>query len=196
MTAEIYFVLKLVHILGVVFMSAPFYSLIIVNERALFSSTMNFPVDRYMENLIKRQARRCFVFQSTVLISGISLVNLSPGGFVSIFTDWVLASKTIILLILIGLLTYIHFAIQPKIENLLSSVRLNPIPKEISDKIKPLRVVRKKLASLCLFFVLSAIILGMQVVVRLDITLNVILFILAAIFSWRAYKLPLPFGWF
>ena len=50
-------ILKFVHILGVVFMSAPLYSLILVNERALLGPSMVYGVDRYMENLIKKTPR-------------------------------------------------------------------------------------------------------------------------------------------
>lgn len=52
-------------------MSAPFYSLIIVNERARFSSSLINKLDSSMEQMIARQALRCFVFQATVFVSGI-----------------------------------------------------------------------------------------------------------------------------
>lgn len=191
----IYNLLKLIHILGVVFMSAPLYSLVIVNERALFSPMMVYSVDRYMENLIKKQAARCYVFQLTVLISGFWLVYLGSGGFSPVLIDLVLATKTIILLVLIGLLSYIHISIQPRIEALLAKVSGDPIPVEIAAGIKPLRMKRKKLASFCLFLVLSAIILGLQVFTHFNLVINAVLFLLAAIFAWRAYKVPVPFGW-
>ena len=50
--------LKFSHILTVVFMAAPLYSLVIVNERALYSQQMVYQVDRYMETLIGKNAVR------------------------------------------------------------------------------------------------------------------------------------------
>ena len=48
-----YDILKLLHVIGFAFMSVPLFNLIIVNERALLGSEFIYPVDRYMENLIK-----------------------------------------------------------------------------------------------------------------------------------------------
>lgn len=188
-------ILKLVHILGVVFMSAPLYSLILVNERALLGPSMVYSVDRYVENLIKKTAVRCYVFQTTVLVTGIALVYLYGMGLVSILTDWVLAAKTGLLLMLMGLLSYVHFGIQPKVEALLAKVEGDPIPEEIASAIRPLRIRRKKLAAICLFIVIFIIILGVQVSDRYGFGPTVVLVILAALFSWRVYRSPLRYGW-
>ena len=59
-----YEVIKFLHILTVVFMAAPLYNLIVVNERLRFGKAPT-AVDRYFENLIKTNAVRCFVFQAT-----------------------------------------------------------------------------------------------------------------------------------
>ena len=52
-----YLAVKFTHILAVVLMSAPFYNLMIVNERALMGKAPG-AVDRDMENRIKRAAGR------------------------------------------------------------------------------------------------------------------------------------------
>ena len=127
--------LKFIHILGVVFMSVPLYNLIVVNERALFGAGMVYPVDRYMENLIRKSAMRCYVFQATVLVSGVVLVHLEM-GLSSFLTEWVLAGKTLLLVALMGLLSYVHFGVQPGIERLLGQVQGDPVPEEILDTVR------------------------------------------------------------
>ncbi len=193
MTTELQLI-KFVHILSVVFMSVPLYNLIIVNERARFGP-MSYQIDRYLENLIKGSSTRCYVFQFTALGTGLLLVALSGLGLPSILTNWVLAAKTGLLLALIGLLSYVHFGIQPKIERLLSQVSEDPIPEEIAAAISPLRVRRKRLAGVCLFLVITIIVLGLQVYARYNPMLSVALIALAALFSWRVYKKPVPYGW-
>src|SRR3989338_11157981 len=69
-----YSLVKFMHILTVIFMAAPLYSLIIVNERALFSKEMVYAVDRYMETIIGKNAIRCFIFQFTALVTGLWLL--------------------------------------------------------------------------------------------------------------------------
>ena len=183
-----------VHILSVVFMSAPLYNLIIVNERAQFGP-MSYKIDRYLENLIKGSSIRCYVYQLTALVTGLLLVYLSGLGLASIVTNWVLAAKTGLLLLLMGLLSYVHFGIQPQIERLLAPVSEDPIPGKIVAAIKPLRIRRKRLAAGCLFLVVTIIILGLQVFTRFNPILTLALIVSAALFSWRVYRKPIPYGW-
>ena len=187
--------LRFLHILTVVFMSAPLYNLIIVRERVLLGPSMTYPIDRYMENLIKKNSVRCFFYQLTALITGIALVYLEGLGFSSIFTNWVLLLKTVLLLALMGLLSFVHLYIQPRIEGLLSPVKNDPIPEEIAGRIRPLRLSRTRLAGFCLFLVITSIILGVQTFDAYPPGLTITLVLLAAIFSWRVYKKPPRFGW-
>lgn len=190
-----YDIVKFLHILAVVFMAAPLYNLIVVNERIRFGKA-HFQVDRYFENLIKGNAARCFVFQATALITGILLVALAGQSLATILTNGILLAKTAILIGLTTLLSVVHFVIQPKIEALLGQVKGDAIPPEIAGKIAPLRGKRKKLAGLCLFLVISVIILGMQVYVPYQPWVTAGLLAAAALFAWRVYKTPIPFGWF
>ena len=110
-------------------------------------------------------------------------------------TEWVLAAKTILLLGLMGLLSYVHFGIQPGIEKLLGQVESDPVPEEIASGIRPLRVRRKRLAGICLFLVVTTVILGLQVFDTFHPFLTGGLIVLAALFAWRVYKSPVRFGW-
>ena len=193
---HIYNIAKFAHVLGFAFMSIPLFNLIVVNERALMGPSFNYETDRYFENIIKRGAIRCYVFQFTVFISGIIIVMHGP-GLSAIITNWVLATKTIILFTLMGLLSYVHFYLQPKIEEHLSSIDSNKVVSEdFASVLAPFRIKRKKLATVCLFLVISAIILGVQTYVRYDPIVTIGLIVLAGIFSYRANKSLIRFGWF
>ena len=62
--------LKALHVIAVVFMAAPLYNLIVVNERVRFGKAP-LEVDQYFENIIRGNSTRCYVFQLTALVSGV-----------------------------------------------------------------------------------------------------------------------------
>lgn len=191
-----YNILKFLHIMGFVFMSIPLFNLIVVNERAAMGSTFNYNADRYMENIIKHGAYRCFVFQATVLVTGLLLVVLGPLGIEALWMNWVVIAKTGLLFVLIGMLSYIHFNLQPKIESLLSGVKPDSeAPDDLVGQLKPYRVRRKKMATFCLFLVITTIILGLQVYGSFHPALSVALIGLAGLFALRANKTLMRFGW-
>ena len=193
---HIYNIAKFAHVIGFAFMSIPLFNLIVVNERALMGPSFNYETDRYFENIIKRGAVRCYVFQFTVFISGIIIVMHGP-GLSAIITNWVLATKTIILFTLMGLLSYVHFSLQPKIEEHISLLDSNKVvPEDFASVLAPFRIKRKKLATVCLFLVISTIILGVQTYVRYDPIVTIGLIVLDGIFSYRANKSLIRFGWF
>ena len=191
-----YDLLRILHVLSFVFMSVPLFNLIVVNERAQLGSEFSYEADRYLENIIRRGATRCFAFQATVLATGVLMLVIGPFGIEELWTDWVLLVKTLLLFTLMGLLSYVHLRLQPRIEALLAEVDPDrQPPDDISARLKPYRVRRKRLATLCLFLVLVTIILGVQVQGRFDATLNLALIVLAALFAWRANRTLIRFGW-
>ena len=185
--------LRFLHVLAVVFMAIPLFNLIVVNERVLFGKAP-LAVDLYFENIIRGGAKRCYVFQLTVLVSGLLLIGLNSPWSV-LFTNWILLVKLILLLILTGLLSIVHVSLQPRIDGLLGQVGGDAIPTDIAAKIGPLRLRRKRLAAICLFIVITTILLGLQVSARFHPVLTVILIVLAALFSWRVYSSRIPYGW-
>jgi hypothetical protein len=190
----LYQLLKFLHILAVVFMAAPLYNLIVVNERVRFGKA-HLQVDQYFEKIIRGNSVRCYVFQLTALVTGLLLVSLG-GSLVSLFTNWVLLVKLILLLALMGLLSLVSFSIQPRIDRLLAKAEGgDAIPQPIAAQIAPLRLRRKRLASVCLFLVITTILLGLQVFSPFWIPLTIILIVLAALFAWRVYRTPIPYGW-
>ncbi len=193
----LYDLLKFIHVIGFVFMSIPLFNLIVVNERALLGISFNYYTDRYMENIIKNGAYRCYVFQSTVLLTGVLLLIFGPLGIESLWTDWIILVKTVLLFILMGMLSYVHFKLQPKIESFLSDLSADSdIPSNLVSLLKPYRVRRKWMATFCLFLVITAIILGLQVYDNFNPFLTIILIGFGGLFSLKVNKTLIRFGWF
>jgi hypothetical protein len=179
-----------------VFMSVPLFNLIVVNERAVLGGSFSYDADTYMENIIRRGAQRCFVFQWTVLLTGIGILFTGPLGLGALWGNWVLLVKTLLVIALMGLLSFVHFRLQPAIDGILAEATPDAsIPDDLPARLKPHRVLRKRLATVCLFLVIVAIILGMQVYVRFALGLNVGLIALAAVFAARANRTLVRFGW-
>ena len=192
----LYDLLKFLHVMSFVFMSVPLFNLIVVNERALFGSSFNYPVDRYMENIIKHGANRCFVFQSSVFLTGVLLLVFGPLGIHALWANGIIAVKTILLFALMGLLSYVHFKLQPKIENILANHSPDaPLPDGLFSVLKTYRARRKRLATFCLFIVITIIILGLQVYSAFSPVLTIALIGLAGLFAWRVSKTLIRFGW-
>lgn len=193
---NIYNLLIFLHVMSFVFMSVPLFNLIVVNERALLDIPFNYYADRYMENIIKHGAYRCYIFQSTVLITGLLLLVLGPLEFEALWMNWRILIKTILLFILMGMLSYVHFKLQPKIESFLSDLNADSkIPDNLVSQLKPYRVRRKWMATFCLFLVITSIILGLQVYGSFSPLLNVILIGLAGLFALKVNKSLIRFGW-
>jgi len=190
---ELYKAINFLHVLTVVFMAAPLYNLVVVNERARFGKA-HIQVDRYFESLIRGNATRCYVFQITALVTGVLLVGLR-GSLVSLVTNGVLLAKMLLLLVLMGLLSVVTFSLQPRIDGLLAQAQEEAIPHEIGAQIGPLRLKRKRLATLCLFLVITVVLLGLQVFSPFALPLTGLLILLAALFAWRVYRTPIPYGW-
>lgn len=185
-----------VHLLSTLLMAAPFYMLVIVNERARFGAPLGYFTDRYMENIIRNNAVRCFVFQGTMAASGLALVYLTGRSWASLVTEPTLIVKWVALLLLVSALSYIHFSVQPRIERLMDQVKPDaPVPQGLGPQIVALRRRRKRLSAVCLFLVLTALVMGVRVMFSYNAYLAIGLIVVAAIYAWRAYRKPVPLGW-
>ncbi|MDH3215160.1 MAG: hypothetical protein OEN01_02580 [Candidatus Krumholzibacteria bacterium] len=192
----VYDILRFAHVMSFVFMSVPLFNLIVVNERASLSKSFNYDADRYMENIIKNGAHRCFVFQSTVLVTGVMLVITGPLGLGSLWSNWVVAAKVVLLAVLMALLSYVHFKLQPRIESIFLNLKAgSELPKDLAGRLKLYRVRRKWMATLCLFFVITSIVLGLQVYGSFKPVITILLIALGALFALKANKTLLRFGW-
>jgi len=190
-------IILVIHLISTLFMAAPLYMLIIVNERARFGLPPGYNTDRYMENIIKRQPIRCYAYLAVILITGLLLVWFTGLRWTSLFTDWTLAIKVVAFILLVSFLSYIHFGLQPKIETILSALKPDGLlPEEVKPKLVVLRMRRKKFSGVCLFLVLTSLLAGARLTLELSPLIFFIFVALSALFAWRAYKVPLPRGWF
>jgi hypothetical protein len=176
-------------------MAWPFYALVIVNQRARLGPPLGDRADTYMENIIKNRTIPCFVFQGTALVTGLALLLVRGLGLDALVANPVLGSKFLLLVLIGGLLTYVHTSLQPQIDALFARAGDSPILLEIASQIGALRLRRKRMASLCLFVVLTIAMLGAQVWNPFPLWLTGVLTLAIGQFAWRAYKSVTPFGW-
>ncbi len=193
MSPEIRAVVLLLHLVAMLFMAAPLYALITVNERARFAVPPNYNTDRYLENVIKSQPIRCYAYLAVILVTGI-LLTWARGW---IWTDWALIAKLVAFTALTWLLSYVHFNIQPHIERIMDKLKPG---EEVSAEDRPTllswRSRRKRLAGICLFLVLTSLIMGVRLTWGYAPWLAAVFMVAAALFSWRVYRNPVRFGWF
>lgn len=194
MSPEIRIVVLLLHLVAMLFMAAPLYALLAVNERGRFKIPPNYNTDRYLENILKSQPVRCFAYLAVILITGILLTWARDW----IWTDWALIVKLVAFATLVSLLSYVHFTIQPHIERILAGWKPGEeIPPEKKSTFLAWRGRRKRLAGICLFLVLTSLIMGVKVTFSYMPWYIVVAFLVAAtLFAWRVYRNPVRFGWF
>ena len=187
-------ILKVIHIVNAILMAWPFYALVAVNQRGRLGPPLGDRVDTYLENIVKNRTIPCFVFQATALVTGLALVLLNGLGIDVLVTSPMLGLKFWLLLLIATLLSYVHFSLQPQIDALFAQAG-NPVPTDIAPRINALRMRRKRMASVCMFVVLTVSMFGVQSWDAFPLWLTVLLVIAIAVFTWRAYKSVTPYGW-
>ncbi len=193
MPPEVRVVSLLLHLVAMLFMAAPLYALITVNERARFAVPPNYNTDRYMENIIKRQPIRCFAYLAVILVTGI-LLTWTRGW---IWIHPALIAKLVAFVLLAGLLSYVHFNIQPHIEGIMAGLKPGEeVPAKDRPTLLAWRRRRKRLAATCLFLVLTALIMGVRLTWGFAPWLAAVFLVAAALFAWRVYRTPVRLGWF
>jgi hypothetical protein len=188
-------VLRIVHVLTAALMVWPFYALVAVNQRARLGPPVGDRVDTYMENIIKNRTVPCFVFQMTAMLTGLVLTETDGPGLANLFEMPILGAKVFLLLAASGLLGYVHLTLQPKIDSLFQDAAGDLLPSDILPRINALRIRRKRLASVCLFLVITMIMLGVETWADSPVWFLVVAVGLLLVFSWRAYKSVTPWGW-
>ena len=181
-------VLKVIHVINAILMAWPFYALVTVNQRVSLGPPLGDRADTYMENIIKNRTLPCFVLQSIALVTGLLLVFLRGLGLDALVANPILGLKLLLLLIIAALLTYVHTTLQPQIDALFAKAGGHPVPQELGQQIAKLRLRRKRIASVCLFVVLTAAMLGVQAWALFPFWLTIVLVIGIATLTRRAYS--------
>ncbi len=193
MPTEVRAAMMLLHLIATLFMAAPLYALISVNERARFAVPPNYNTDRYLENMIKHQPIRCYAYLAVLFATGI-LLTWARGW---IWLDWALIAKLVASTAMGFLLSYVHFNIQPHIEAVLDKLKPGEeVSAEDRTTLMFWRSRRKRLAGICLFLVLTALIMGVRVTWGYAPWLVAVFMVGAALFAWRVYRTPVRLGWF
>ena len=186
--------LVLVHVASALFMAAPLYMLIIVNERARLGAPLGLPHDAYLENIIRRQPVRCYAYLAGLGLSGIALA-VWPAGVEGLLVPSVLV-KLVATATLFAILTYVHLGLQPKIDAQLATLAPGAPPSEEAKRIVPvLRLRRKRLAATCLFLVLVAATFGVRLLAGLSPLATAVVLVAALALAWRAYRTGVRYGY-
>ncbi len=189
--------LRVIHLPTSILMAWPAYALVAVNQRGKLGPPLGDRTDVYMENIIKNRTIPCFVFQITVFLSGLAMVH-EIWGLSELFTNGILFLKFSLLILVTGLLLYVHLIIQPKIDALFAEA--NPVPDENVPRISALRLLRKRFATVCMFVVLTEAVMGVQVIRHFPLwnglpLLTIFLILAITAFTYRAYHSVTPYGW-
>jgi hypothetical protein len=187
-------IVRVIHIITAVLMAWPFYALVAVNQRVRLGPPLGDRTDTYMENIIKNRTIPCFVFQATALASGLTLILLRGQGLRAFIDNPVLGTKFVLLLVIGGLLSYVHLNLQPRIDTLFSQVG-DTVQTDVAGQIGDLRTRRKRIASICMFAVLVSVMLGLQVWAPFSIWHTALAVAAIALFTWRAYTSETKYGW-
>lgn len=118
MTTIIIDILRVIHIITAILMAWPAYALVAVNQRVRLGPPLGDRTDTYIENIIKNRSIPCFVFQGTAGVTGLALVLLRRLGLDALVTNAALGLKSLLLVLVVGLLSYVHFNLQPQIDAL------------------------------------------------------------------------------
>lgn len=185
--------LVVAHVASAMFMAAPLYMLIIVNERARLGVPLGLPHDAYLENIVRKQPMRCYAYLAVLVVTGAWLA-FARGGL-DAFAAPTLLVKIAATAGLLGILSHVHFSLQPRIDALLA--RLSPDqepPQDVAKALPGLRLRRKRLAATCLFLVLVAAVFGVRLLFGLSPLATGIVVLACAALSWRAFRTGVRYG--
>lgn len=189
--------LQVLHIVAAMLMAWPYYALAAVNQRVKLGPPLGDRTDRYMENILKNRTTACFVFQFTILIGGFLLMwaRVSEGQFEAgdFASNWVIIAKIAILLLMMAMLAWVRFVVQPEIDDLFGDY--GELGDEAKARISALRLQRKRMSTGCMFAAFTAAMLGVQTYTRFPAWMTALLLALIALWAFRSYRSETAFGW-
>ena len=188
-------ILRVVHLFTAILMAWPFYALVAVNQRIRLGTPLGDRTDLYMENIIKNRTVPCLIFQFSAGITGIALMLLRGLPLGALYTNVALAIKVVLLVYVIGLLSYVHLILQPKIDDLFAQAGEGAMLPELAAKIGAFRKRRTRFATSCLFCVFIISLMALQVWVMYPLWLNVVLLGAIIVFTWRTFNSYMAYGW-
>lgn len=186
--------LLVAHVASALFMAAPLYMLIIVNERGRLGAPLGLPHDAYLENIIRRQPIRCYAYLAVLVATG-AWMALAQGGLAA-FAEPTLLVKIAATAALFAILSYVHFGLQPRIDAAVATLVAGATAPEATARTVPaLRLRRKRFAATCLLLVLVAAVFGVRMLVELSPLATLVVVLAATALSWRAYRTGVRYGY-
>jgi hypothetical protein len=175
-------------------MAWPYYGTIITGERVKLGAPKD-RADIFMENIIRQQSIRCMIFQITMFVTGALIVYIRTDGVFlpTFFANLRLAAKVILVLLLVVMNIYMVYYLQPRIDKLLD---VDPSDEAAAKTLGKYRGRRRWMAAVCLWYVLMAVILGVQVWNSFGMIFILVVAGVAAIFVLRVYLKLSPYGFF
>ena len=193
--SDLYSVLVVIHIINTILMAWPVYALVTVDQRARLGPPLGDRTDIYMENIIKSRTIPCFIFQGMAMVTGLALIFSQGRGLDVLVTNPVLGAKFVLLIGIGGVLSFVHFVVQPRIDSLFAQAG-EIVTGDVAAQIGALRIRRKRAATVCMFGVLTSAMLGAEVWVKFPLWLTAVFVVAIVAFCWRVYKSGAPYGWF
>ncbi len=186
--------LIVIHAISAVLMAWPFYALVLTGERGKLGPPLN-RADNLQENIIRKQSHRCLVYQISLLITGIWIIMLKVDGALlhTFQTNLRMLAKLLLLILLVGMNIYMVFYLQRRIDE---NIALLPADPDVVPLIAKYRGRRRWMAAICLWYVLMAVVLGVQAWASFGQTFIILAAVVAALFVIRAYLRLSPWGWF
>ncbi len=185
-------ILIVIHAVTSILMAWPYYALIVTGEKAKLGPPRD-RTDDYQENIIRQQSYRCLVFQITLLVTGtlIILLTVDDGLLLTLQTNLRMLAKLLLVLLLVGMNIYMVFYLQMKIDK---NMAVDPYDQKAARQVAKYRFRRRWMAAMCLWYVLMAVILGVQVWTSFGRNFILTAAVIAALFVWRTYKGLSPWG--
>ncbi len=184
--------LIVLHAVSSLLMAWPYYGTIITGERVKLGPPRD-RADTYMENIIRQQSFRCMIFQVMMFITGALIIYIKMDGALieTLLTNLRLMGKVILVFLLVIMNIFMVFYLQPRIDKLIEANALN---ESETKRLGFLRTLRRMMAAMCLWYVLMAVILGVQAWTSFGLAFIIGSAIVSALFVLNTYFRLSPFG--
>lgn len=144
-----------VHLLATVaFIGGPFYMLLITKKRKQMGIPFDYPMDRYLENIIEGQPKKCFIYLAFLVFTGFGFPIIHyafQGSFKSLssLSLSILIIKHLVIVVALGLMTYMYFVPATKVRIMMQEIETKFDKKPPQDIINSFAQWRAKRRGLC-----------------------------------------------
>ncbi|RJQ31842.1 MAG: hypothetical protein C4562_05225 [Actinobacteria bacterium] len=136
----------------VAFIGGPFYMLLVTGNRKKMGPDFDYPMDRYLENIIEGQPLRCFIYLFLLVLTGFffpAIHYLFQGSFKELTTLalYAIVIKHFLILIAFSVMLYMYFGPATKVREIMGTI--TPDKKPDRSVVDTLFFWRAKRRALC-----------------------------------------------